>query len=374
MNIAFILKGIHPKLKEANSLTAINLAKYYVSRGHKAFVFINQKNTPAFRTIRGVPVFNLHIPFLGELISYPLLLRKVEKKYKFKFDVIHGFSSAPIMVLKNYFSKLFKKKIKIIHTIKSRSNYSKRKFSLGSLFYSFLLDKAEIVTAASYEIKKELAANGCKNEKILIVKSPIDLSRFKPRDKNRLKNQYGYKNEKIILYYGYFGENKGVSYFIKASSFILQKNKDIKFIMISRWRDYPKTYDNLITNLGLKNDIEIITKDVKIENYVAMADAIVLPYPSLFSTETNPSCLTEGIASGTAVITTKIPELEKEFKDSILFAEPKNIESIAKKVNLVLKDGKLRNRLKRLGLKKAKEFDTEKIAEQFLLLYSQSKP
>ena len=55
---------------------------------------------------------------------------------------------------------------------------------------------------------------------------------------------------------------------------------------------------------------------VKIEDYVALSDIVLLPYKTLEGTEANPSCVLESMAVKTVVVTSKLPELTAIAKDN----------------------------------------------------------
>ena len=120
--------------------------------------------------------------------------------------------------------------------------------------------------------------------------------------------------------------------------------------------------------MGMQKFCKFIFKDVKINEYVAMADVVVLPYPTLIGTEGNPSCLLESMASKTLVVTTALPELNEVFGNYVIMAKPRDLDSLVKKINLSL--NKSHKKMIEKAYKKSKEFGIEVITKQFLDLYS----
>jgi len=131
-------------------------------------------------------------------------------------------------------------------------------------------------------------------------------------------------------------ELKGISYLINSMDEVRKQKPNVKLLIIpsspgiSSYRRYIKQ----IKRKKLGKWIKIIGKKVKIEDYVNLADAVVLPYPHLISTEGNPSCLLESMACKTPVVTTNLPELIEIVKpgQDVLMAKPKDSSSLAKNI------------------------------------------
>ena len=123
--------------------------------------------------------------------------------------------------------------------------------------------------------------------------------------------------------------------------------------------------------MNMEKHCDFILRDVKIEDYVAMADMVVLPYPNLIGTEGNPSCMLEAMACKTPVITTDLPELREiaEPEKEVLMAKPKDSDSLAAEINRLLKDKKLQEKLAENAYEKSKGFNDKIITKQFLELY-----
>ena len=201
-------------------------------------------------------------------------------------------------------------------------------------------------------------------KEVKIIHSNIDILNFKPRNKEKLKQKYNIKG-KVIFYYGAMRINKGIDYLIQA----LPKVKE-NVICIMAFRSFTDEkinfYNNMLKELNIKNT-QFIFNDINIYEYVSMADVVVLAYPSIEGTEGNPSCLLESMASKTPVITTFIPEIIEITKNSVNLVPPKDINLLAKEIDLVLKNP---SKIKiEQAFKISQEFSNKKIAEKYLKLY-----
>lgn len=351
--------------KEATSKTILNYSKELIKLGNKVVVIAEKRNEKNRKgEIDGVKVYRIggvrYFGFYNRMFGHALGVRKMQKYGR--FDVVHSFSSAPILVLRSLFSKLFSK-AKIVHTMKA---YSRSKF--GDMGY-FLLNYADKITVPTKVFADKLVQKGVKKNKIAVIRSHIDTSVFVPKDKTKLKRKYGYNGKKVIFYYGAMWDLKGVNYLIDAMHSVAKQ--DVVFVFAPRNIDnYVEGYKQQLTMMGLSQYCDFVLEDVNIAEYVAMADMVVLPYPSLKGTEGNPSCLIEAIACKTNVVTSDLPELREILNSKeVMFSEPKNSKSLAVAINTLLKDAQLSKKMANAAYKKSKDFDLKKITKEFVDLY-----
>ncbi|MBU0614622.1 MAG: glycosyltransferase family 4 protein [Nanoarchaeota archaeon] len=211
-----------------------------------------------------------------------------------------------------------------------------------------------------------------KNKKIHVIFSHINTDKFSPKNKLELKKKYGY-NQRIVFYYGAMWEVKGIDYLIDAIPKIIECNKEVLFIFAPRNKDLRiKRYQKRIKDIGIKENCRFILEDVKIEDYVNMADLIALPYPSLIGTEGNPSCLLEAMACKTPVVTTDLPEIRETTNSYVMFAEPKSVQSLTKSILIALRE--YPGGLIEKAYKRSQEFNIDKVTNQFIRLYQELIP
>ncbi|MEK6969349.1 MAG: glycosyltransferase family 4 protein [Nanoarchaeota archaeon] len=369
MNIALLSAGMMKGEKEATSITTTGLAKELAEKGNKVVIIAekrgeeNRKETSNGITIYRVGGFK-YLRGYNKIFGYALGVRKIQKSLGIKFDVIHSFSAAPLLFTRGLLSKIFARKAMLIHTMKA---YSRSKW--GNRFY-FLLNLADVVTVPTKVFANKLAEAGVEQDKIKIVHSNIDIKKFLPLNKEELKIKYEYQNKKIIFYYGAMWKHKGADYLVESIPKVIgnDNNKNALFVFAPRhncWR--IEGYKKIIKDIGMEEFCKFVLTDVKINEYVAMADAVVLPYPSLMGTEGNPSCLLEAMACKTLVVTTDLPELREIVDGCVLMAKPSNTESLVEMINVAL--NKPSKEMIEKAYLKSKEFDGEKICEEFVKLY-----
>lgn len=371
MNIALIASSALISRKEATWLTIFSLAKEYTKHGHKVVISAEKNDSlPEVEEVEGIKVYRLH---KGKIFSGRRSIQNISKRENISFDIIHGFSSSPFMALNTFLAKKNFPKAKAVHTIKS---YSKHQMTRNLLPHLLVLMDA--VTVPTQKLRANITNQGSLQSKVKVIFSPIDIHKFKPRPKETLKEKHGYQGKKIVLYYGAIRKQKGVDYLIQAVPLIKDPKKEIEFIFAIRSKAEEKknNYLMMARNLGCEDRIKIILEDLPIEEYVSMADMVVLAYPNLIGTEGNPSCLLESMAAKTPVVTTNLAELREIVapEKDVLMAAPKDVPSLAAEITKLLKDEKLAQRLAENAFKKSKQFDIKIISKQFLELYQSLIP
>ena len=359
-NIALVINAFHKNKVEATNLSTLQLAKELNSRGHNAIIVTDHKpNLPEQETINEVKVYRIKMPF-GDKINKILFtltgIRKVEKSEEIKFDVIHGFSSSPLLATRTIIGKPLQK-IKRIHTLKSKTKYK------PTYLASPILNLVSTVTLGSKSIEKTITKYGTPKSKIKYINSHINLEKFKTKSKNKSKNK------KVVLFYGPLAERKGYKYLVD----IIPKFKDNTFFIFlcKRSEAFQENKKQINKQLKRQTNYKIILNEKKLINYLSMADITVFPYPNLDATESNPLSVLESMAAGVPVITTRLPETQELFKNrkDILFSKTQNSNDLYKKVSELLNNKELQTTLSKNGKIRAKDFDVKLITDKYVELY-----
>ncbi len=367
MKILLISLGFKREPKEATGITLILYAKFLESKGHDVTIIsdgpkrsklkIGRITVYLFNSSGIFPKVKAHV--LGYLSSAVSL--------KGGYDIIHSFSASPLLAFRGFFFKLRSPKAKVFHTLKSYSTEKENRFKFISL-----LNMCTRVTIPTYVMKEKIVDAGASEDRLEVVRSPISTQRFRPRDRVALKKKYGFTGKKIVLYYGSTLKNKGVHVLVEAIPNIVDGVKDAHFILAPRC-DGPniRIYKEDIKDMEMDSHCTFKEGKIPIEEYVAMADVVALPYLDLYGTEGNPSCLLEAAASKTPVVTTEIPEIKEIMQPGkdIMMVRPGDSDSFAKGIIEVLNNSNLSKSLSENAFRKSKKFDIKKIGAEFLKLY-----
>ncbi len=344
MNIILSSIGALKNHKESARITLLLLANELQWLGHDVRVIAKGSE---IERIQGLTIHKT------SLLKIPWLLHQLNREKK--IEIVHSFSATPLFVISSWIGKLGSS-TKIVHTLKSYS-----RTTWGNWGYPFL-NLAQKVTLPTLEFKKRLHL--MQKNKICIIPSPIDTTKFHPYSKSELRKKYGYGSENIIFYYGALWEQKGVNDLITA---VASLSPQIKLIIAPRYTQI-QSQQEMVQRLNLNNVSFLF--DIPIEEYVALADIVVLPYKNLEGTEGNPSCMLEAMASKTLVVTTDLPELREIGEGCVLFAQPSDPQSLAETISkaLSMTETEIKPLLDK-AYEKSKEFDSRKIAQKFIELY-----
>lgn len=391
LNIALLSMAFSKEMNEATKITTLNYAKELVKQGHNVYMITERAeglkkyekldNVKIYRPYFLAPWNKKHpyyknyshdFVFFNYLLAHALGVRYVCKKEGIKFDIIHNFGSAPISSLRLLIAKLLCSRAKLVQTIKTISTYNRFDFSPGSLYYTKLLNLVNAITVSTNKNKEMLIANKSKQEKIHIVRSHINLSKFKRKNKQAMRRKYKLpRNAKVIFYYGPIWEKRGLLFLIDTLLPMLNRYENVYFILASRSAEkYSERHARQFDELKKLPNVRILFKEIRPIDYLSLSDLVVLLYSDLNNTEGNPSCILEAMASKTPLITTNLRALKEIISEKdALMIEPNDREQLKKAIANLLKNKNLQKRLTEHAYKTVQKFDTAKITKQFIKLY-----
>lgn len=89
--------------------------------------------------------------------------------------------------------------------------------------------------------------------------------------------------ERVILFFGYVREYKGLRYLLHAMPAICREDGKIRLWIVGEFGADREDYGKLIRELGIEDRIRVVdsyTPDREVEQYFAAADVVALPYTS----------------------------------------------------------------------------------------------
>lgn len=271
---------------------------------------------------------------------------------KIHFDLVHAQSD-----WSNLLIEYFKGKLPFVITFhglaRSEGFLEKTRFSKFSLplkiflyFYMGLIPrliatppKFDEIIAVSYRTKWALDYDyPFLKEKITMTDEAIDTDKFKPQDKEYLKEKYGLKNNFIILFVGRMIIPKGPLDLLKIIPLLKDKIKNLKVIMIGTGPDLSKVKENAKKlNLGPYVEIKGRVSDEDLYNYYSLADIFINPsrIREAFGLVT-----AEAMCSGTLTIASVQASHKGIVKDGItaIKCDTTNSEKLAELVFNIYKD------------------------------------
>jgi glycosyltransferase involved in cell wall biosynthesis len=308
--------------------------------GHYAnvpFIYMNKKTVlpPRFRSIS----------MIKGIINTTVLILKKRKR----LDAVIFYNPDFIRYLPIIVISLFIKVPFFIWAIEKMSVSSGYKGIKGFLRYIGALLSENILPKfiAGYIVISTFLADYYKekNTKLKILLSPILVDPFQQFNViQHYKQKYStiFKEKKIILYSGSYGEKDGFHYILKAYEKLRNQRDDVMLVITGE--PLPGSLNNLIRDkiklVGL-NDYVIhlgFLKRDELDYLISRADLLlVCRSNSAFANHGFPWKLGEYCMSKRPIIATKVGDLPLYFEDnvSVYFAIPENPESIYNKMNEV---------------------------------------
>lgn len=256
-----------------------------------------------------------------------------------KFDIIHSFE-------RTFFQDIYRagdgchrewlRRRKKIDPWYKKPSYSFNPKHLVILYLEKRLFNSpylKYVIANSQRGKKEIMQHyGLAEEKIRVVYNGVDLAQFNPMRVQQIREiwreKWGVKKEDFVfLFVGSGFARKGLTFLLKAFSFLDKKN--IKLLVVGK--NGLQKYKEYSWELDLAERVHFAGPQKEVDFFYGGSDFFILP--SIYEPFSN-ACV-EALASGLPVITTQIngaAELIREGENGLLIKDPTNIWEIKDKL------------------------------------------
>lgn len=260
------------------------------------------------------------------------------KMHQARPDIVHAHhfgSGYAASLLKKYDGTPY---VLTVHLVPSASSLSSPIPVYRLMYKKALENAATVISVSEYvkqKVKKEL---GCDS---IVIPLSVDAQKFHPvQDKRALKLSMGIPDVPLICMVSSLEDRrKRAHMLIKAMPSILRSVSDARLVLAGNAR--PDTIGYLMglaDELGVKEHVTITGRldDAAIKNYLAIADAFVLPSKE----EAGGLVVLEAMASAAPVICSDsggIPEYFKGGQNGLLF-DPNSVDDLADKVSSLLLD------------------------------------
>lgn len=141
------------------------------------------------------------------------------------------------------------------------------------------------------------------------------------------------KEEKILLFFGFVREYKGLKHLINALPYVLKEMADVKVLVVGDFGEDKQDYLDLIVKNGVGSSVEIhdgYIPDKEVEKYFAASDLVVLPYES--ATQSGIVQIAYGFEKPVVVTNVGgLPDVVTDQKTGYV-VQPKNPQSLARAI------------------------------------------
>lgn len=218
------------------------------------------------------------------------------------------------------------------------------------------LKKADALIAVSEHTKKDVQKIIGFKKKIYVIHEAANDS-FKPM--NVKKKPFS------ILYIGHNFKHKNLISLLKAAHILKERLPGFSLILVGRYLTDDEDLKKMIDRLDLKKYVIIkgYVKDIARE----YSESQLFVFPSLYEGFGLP--MLEAMACGCPVISSNSTSLPEVGGDSAIYFNPHDERELARKIELLMRNKGLRDRLINKGFKRTKEFSWDKAAKETIKVY-----
>jgi colanic acid/amylovoran biosynthesis glycosyltransferase len=207
--------------------------------------------------------------------------------------------------------------------------------------YDALFAQAAVCLPVSESLARRLVALGCPPERIRVLRSGIDLHRF------RFRSATAAAQPAMLTTVGRLTEKKGIEFGIRAVRMLVDAGYSVRY-RIAGDGPLDGALRRLVADLGLQNCVSFLGSLPSTEIVELLETSDVFLAPSVTGSRGNeegiPNALKEAMAVGVPVVSTRhggIPELVADGVSGLLVAE-RDAEGLAARVRRLLEDQALR--------------------------------
>lgn len=226
----------------------------------------------------------------------------------------------------------------------------------------YVLSKVPNIIAVSLHVKNLI--NDVTKSRIYVIPNGIDFEDIRNVQPHK-STEYPY-----ILYIGGLYKIKGIDILLNAVPKIREKISN-PHIYIAGSGPEEGNLKKLVKELNIEESVKFlgfISEEDKFKFYLSSKIAVV---PSRW--DSLPTTLLEAMACGRSIIASNVGgilEVIEDGENGLLF-ESGNVEDLADKIIMLLKDEELREEMGKAAKEKAKSYDWKKIAERTVEIYKE---
>ncbi len=243
----------------------------------------------------------------------------------------------------------------------------------NSNIYSTLEKSSTIITVSNFS-KNDISSTFSINKNKIYVTYLAPSKIYYPINKKYCRN-FLFKNYKIdfdyILYIGSFSPRKNIIGLIEAFSRIEKSNPYVKLLIVGKKGKSYDTYFKKVRDLKLIDKV-IFTGFVKTEHLPYFYNSCqCFIYPSFYEGFGLPPL--EAMACGSPVISSNLTSMPEILKSNPLYINPFDVNDISQKLDLILNDNLLKDKLIENSLNHSKSFSWEETSKKTLKIIEDLK-
>jgi len=285
-----------------------------------------------------------------------LLLKSLKLLITNRYDVIHSHEEAGFFA--TWLAKIFgTRHLYDMHSSlpQQLTNFKYSKFK--PLIKMFELLERNTITNANAVITICPELFNYVNEKFpskkqMLIENVADNSVIFGEEKKSLniRDKYNVKHKTLVLYSGTLEPYQGIDLLIKSSKIVLQKNKDVVFMVVGGHADQIDQYKKMAEDYGVL-DSYIFTGQVKpyeVKDYLEAADILVTPR---IEGNNTPLKIYEYLRSGRPIVATNHITHTQVLDTNVSVLTEPNAKAFASGISRILNDDELKRAIIENALK-----------------------
>jgi len=326
-----------------------------------------------FESIQLNPLLALQLPFLFMSMFF-YAAKTVHSK---DIDLIHTHWLVPAGLIGALLSKVTA--IPHVMTLHAGGVLGVQRIPLNSIVCNFAYRNTNSFVPVSKYIQSKFEDMVTCREKSSEAKFTIqpmcaDASHYEDYDKEQLRDKLGFQQDVVGLFVGNFVTNKGIQYLVDAVERLDVEDNLFQLVMVGTG-PLENRITKQVSNSKSANRIELtgfVSKERLNKLYVA-ADFVVVPsiVDSAGNTEGMPTVISEAFVSRTPVIASDVGGIADVVNDEEngYLVEQKRSDQLAQRMESLIGDPALSERLTKNAKETGKELTWEHCAQTYLRIY-----
>ena len=200
---------------------------------------------------------------------------------------------------------------------------------------------------------------------IVVIPNAVDTKIFKPRNKDSVRKKLGISSrEKVILFVAsdLNDERKGTRFFLKALKFI--KDKDILVLTMGKKINFP---EEAKASISVRQLGYIIDKEIMSDTYNIADIFCITSLDEVFGLT-----ITESMSCGIPVVGFNVGGIpEQVTEDCGIMVEPKDVNALAKAIEKLLNDEKMKKNFSENCRKRVlQNYTIDKFTDSYIKVYN----
>jgi glycosyltransferase involved in cell wall biosynthesis len=314
----------------------------------------------------GIETFCLDVPKVWDVRSVSRLMGRIKAHQP---DIVHTHLLRADL-LGGLTGKLMGKRV-----ISSMYAYGEYRRAHRRRCADWFLDRASTRWADHFiavceTIREDLVKRvGIANRKISVIQTGMDALELDEAAVEKRRRELRIEaGERVVLVAARLSYEKGVDCFLRAVGKLAEREVEARFLVAGSG-PMEEELKGLAAELGISDRVDFLGFAADVEVLMGLADVVVMPSLA----EGLPNVAIETFAVGRPLVASRVGglvDLSEMNRDAILFAEPNNPVDLADKVEAVLTDSALAERLARGGRAIIEQtLSTAKVAGRYEAVY-----